>query len=44
MLLEVLTDNPGSVEVEEAYLKSYRQWLAALVHRPDSTIAISAAE
>ena len=27
MLLEVLTDNPGSVEVEEAYLEPYRQGL-----------------
>jgi arylsulfatase A-like enzyme len=31
MLLEVLTDNPGSIEVENAYLKLYRQWLDSLV-------------
>ena len=31
MLLEVLTDNPGSVEVEEAYLDSYRASLKSLV-------------
>jgi arylsulfatase A-like enzyme len=32
MLLEVLTDNPGSVEVEKAYLTSYRRELKTLVH------------
>jgi arylsulfatase A-like enzyme len=31
MLLEVLTDNPGSIEVEKAYLEPYRQELDALV-------------
>ena len=31
MLLDVLTDNPGSIEVENAYLKPYRQWLKSLV-------------
>ncbi len=31
MLLEVLTDNPGSIEVENAYLEPYRQWLKALI-------------
>ena len=30
-LLDVLTDNPGSSEVEKAYLTSYRQWLEELV-------------
>ncbi len=30
-LLKVLTDNPGSIEVENAYLKPYRQWLNSLV-------------
>ena len=30
-LLEVLTDNPGSTEVEEAYLDSYRRGLEALI-------------
>jgi arylsulfatase A-like enzyme len=29
-LLEVLTASPGSVEVERAYLKPYRQWLMSL--------------
>ena len=32
MLLKVLTDNPGSIEVENAYLKPYKQWLNSLVH------------
>jgi hypothetical protein len=31
MLLEVLTENPGSIEVEGAYLESYRRGLEALV-------------
>jgi arylsulfatase A-like enzyme len=31
MLLEVLTENPGSAEVESAYLESYRRGLEALV-------------
>ena len=31
MLLEVLTENPGSIEVEKAYLGPYRQKLKALV-------------
>ena len=31
MLLEVLTENPGSIEVEAAYLESYRRGLEALV-------------
>ncbi len=31
MLLEVLTENPGSIEVEEAYLEPYRQGLKALI-------------
>jgi arylsulfatase A-like enzyme len=30
-LLEVLTDNPGSIEAEQAYLKPYRQELKALI-------------
>ena len=30
-LLELLTDNPASIEVENAYLKTYRQTLASLV-------------
>jgi hypothetical protein len=32
MLLDVLNDNPGSVEVEKAYLANYRRWLEELVH------------
>jgi arylsulfatase A-like enzyme len=31
MLLDVLTENPGSIEVENAYLKPYRRWLESLV-------------
>jgi arylsulfatase A-like enzyme len=32
MLLKLLTDNPGSIEVENAYMKPYRQWLKILVN------------
>jgi len=35
MLLEVLTDNPGSIEAEKAYLGPYRQGLKALI--PESS-------
>lgn len=42
-LLEVLTANPGSVEVERAYLEPYRKWLEALVQSPAEPIATSAA-
>ena len=42
MLLEVLTDNPGSVEVEKAYLETYREWLEALVQGPPEPIATTA--
>jgi arylsulfatase A-like enzyme len=31
MLLQVLTDNPGSIEAEQAYLEPYRQGLKALI-------------
>ena len=31
MLLDLLTDNPGSIEVENAYLKAFRQGLKSLV-------------
>jgi arylsulfatase A-like enzyme len=31
MLLKLLTDNPGSIEVENAYLRPYRQWLRSVV-------------
>jgi arylsulfatase A-like enzyme len=44
MLLEVLTDNRGSVEVEKAYLEPYRKWLEALVQGPSEPIATSAAK
>jgi arylsulfatase A-like enzyme len=44
MLLEVLTDNPGSVEVEGAYLEPYRRWLETLVQGPPEPIATSAAK
>jgi arylsulfatase A-like enzyme len=30
MLKKVLTDNPGSIEAEKAYVKPYRQWLESL--------------
>jgi hypothetical protein len=36
MLFEVLTDNPGSIEVEKAYLEDYKQRLRALI--PDSSL------
>jgi arylsulfatase A-like enzyme len=35
MLLEVLTDNPGSIEVDNAYLEAYKQRLKALI--PESS-------
>ena len=41
MLLEVLNDNPGSFEVENAYLATYRSWLRELVQKspaPSSTV------
>jgi hypothetical protein len=44
MLLEVLTENRGSVEVEKAYLEPYRKWLEALVQGPPGPIATSAAK
>ena len=31
MLLNLLTDNPGSIEIENAYLNVYRQRLKAVV-------------
>ena len=31
MLLDALTDNPGSIEMEDTYLKAYRQRLKSLV-------------
>ena len=44
MLLEVLTENPGSIEVEKAYLEPYRQWLEALVRGHPEPIATSTAQ
>src|SRR5262249_6007787 len=32
MLPDVLPDNPGSSEVEQAYLAPYRRWLEDVVH------------
>ena len=37
MLLDVLADNPGSFEVENAYLKPYRKWLESLVRAKASS-------
>jgi hypothetical protein len=31
MLLDALTDNPGSIEMENTYLKAYRQRLKSIV-------------
>jgi arylsulfatase A-like enzyme len=42
MLLEVLTDNRGSAEVEKAYLESYRKWLETLVQDRSEPIATTA--
>ena len=42
MLLEVLTDNPGSAEVEKAYLEPYRKWLEALVQDRSEPVATTA--
>ena len=40
MLLELLTKNPGSIEVEKAYLEPYRRGLEALVQeRPPEQVA-----
>ena len=44
MLLEVLTENPGSIEVEKAYLETYRQWLEALVQGPPEPVSTAAAK
>jgi hypothetical protein len=41
MLLEVLTENPGSIEAEAAYLQSFRQGLEALIpESPPRRVAI----
>jgi arylsulfatase A-like enzyme len=44
MLLEVLTENPGSVEVEKAYLETYRKWLETLVEGPPEPSVTTAAK
>ena len=36
MLLDALTDNPGSIEMENTYLKSYRQRLKSIVEESAS--------
>jgi arylsulfatase A-like enzyme len=43
LLLRVLTDNPGSIEVEKAYLKTFRQSLKSLVEEraPTSVSAVA---
>ena len=43
MLLKVLTENRGSVEVEEACLEPYRKWLESLVQGRSEPIATTAA-
>jgi hypothetical protein len=35
MLRDVLIDNPGSAEVERAYLAVYRSWLEDLVMKSE---------
>ena len=42
MLLEVLSLNPGSAEVEKAYLEPYKKWLEALVRTPAHPVATAA--
>jgi arylsulfatase A-like enzyme len=44
MLLKVLTENRGSVEVEKAYLEPYRKWLESLVQDRSEPIATTAAK
>ena len=44
MLLEFLTDNPASVEVEKAYLKRYKERLVAQVRGADPATATESAE
>ncbi len=45
MLLDLLTDNPGTIEVEKAYLKDFRQGLKSLVEDgPAPHLPITAAE
>jgi hypothetical protein len=44
MLLKVLSDNPGSIEVENAYLKAYRQTLASMVEESPAARAPRSAQ
>jgi hypothetical protein len=37
MLLDVLAQNPGATEAENAYLGAYRKWLKSLVDEDSST-------
>ncbi len=43
MLLNFLTDNPASAEVEHAYLKRYREQLKSAIEGPVRALARSAA-
>jgi arylsulfatase A-like enzyme len=38
ILLDLLTDDQGSIEVEKAYLKPFRQWLKSLVQASSSPL------
>ena len=42
-LLELLTDNPGTIEVENAYMKDFRQRLKSLVFSDSQVEVISGA-
>ena len=43
MLLNFLTENPASVEVETAYLKRYREQLSSTINGPSPAVASSVA-
>jgi hypothetical protein len=38
LLLDVLSSNPGSSEVEKSYLATYRRWLEDLVQASSSRV------
>jgi arylsulfatase A-like enzyme len=42
-LLDALTESPGSVEVENAYLKTFRQWLRSLASGSESSTGLISA-
>jgi hypothetical protein len=45
VLLDLLTDNPGSPEVENAYMRAFRQSLKSLVEeKPTPHVPITALE